>query len=39
MEKALYIWLEDDAQKWLSVSDDVGQGEDYASKGWFATCI
>jgi hypothetical protein len=39
MERALYVWLEDDAQKWLSVSGDVGQGEDHASKGWFANCI
>ena len=35
---ALFVWLEDEAQKWLSVSDDVGE-EDHASKGWFAYCI
>lgn len=39
MERALYVWLEDDAQKWLSVSGDVGQGEDHANKDWFANCI
>jgi len=39
MERALYVWLEDNAQKWLSVSDDVGEGEDHASRGWFANLI
>jgi len=33
------VWLEDEAQKWLSVSDDVGEVEDHASKGRFANHI
>jgi hypothetical protein len=39
MERALYVWLADEAKNWLSVSDDVGEGEDHASIGWFANCI
>ena len=39
MERALYVWMEDEAQKWLSFTDDVGDVEDHASKGWFANRI
>jgi uncharacterized protein YfaQ (DUF2300 family) len=39
MEKALYVWLKHEMQKWLSVIGSAVREKTITPRGWFENCI